>query len=209
MMVMKKRIKMMLGILLCVCLSACGSGAVINSNKIATTNDGQLMKQTLQYYQKGQFKKATDSAKRLSKVFNSEYTMSEGMKKAYNKLLAGKDVTAYYLYDIDNDGKPELCYVVGEIEASMTMYVVSYKNKLIKDGSIACGHSVFNAYPQHNGMVMLMGQMGYEEISLMTLKNNKLKVKTLNDRENVKDYLPLGLSLNDHTANGKLNRVIK
>jgi len=38
---------------------------------------------------------------------------------------------------------------------------------------------------------------------------DKLKVKTLNDRENVKDYLPLGLSLNDHTANGKLNRVIK
>lgn len=207
---MKKNIKVLLGILLSVCLCACSSSAVMQNSKITTSDDGTLMKNTLAYYQKGQFRKATKSAKRLSRSFSENYNMPDAMKKAYNKILKGKDISAYYLYDIDQDGRPELCYVVGEIEASMTMNIVSYKDHLIKDGAVACGHSVFYAYPNHNGMVMLMGQMGYESVSLLTISNNKLKVKTLNERDDVKDYLPLGLSLNDHVStSGKLSKQIK
>lgn len=182
----------------------------LSYSSVAAYSPGSLMADALTAYAKGDFKEAT----RLAKKQNRHYRyagvakMRSAMKKSYQKVLKQKAISAYYLADLNQDGQVELVYIKGEIEASKRLYAVGYnKGKLRHYGSLAAGHSAYYAYPDHAGLIDLTGQMGYEEVSLIRIDHGKLQKKTINHRENVTSYLPLGEALDDHVMkNGQLNR---
>lgn len=196
-----KKMMLVIGLLLTI---------TVGATSITAYSQGDLMADTLKAYTKGDFKEAQRLAKKQNRhyVYGAVSKMSRAMKKAYKKALNDHDITAYYLADLNRDGKIELVYISGEIEASMRLYAVGYANgKLVHYGSVAAGHSAFYAYPDHAGLVDLTGQMGYEEISLIRISKGQLQKKTINHRNGVKSYLPLGEALDDHLdQNGQLNR---
>lgn len=196
-----KKLMLAIGLLLVV---------TVGVTSVYAYSQGDLMAETLQAYAKGDFKEAERLAKKQHRHYRYAGVdkMGQAMKKAYKNVLKTGDISAYYLADLNNDGKIELVYIRGEIEASMRLYAVGYaKGKIVHYGSTAAGHSAYYAYPDHAGLVSLTGQMGYEEISLIRISKGKLQKKTLNHREDVKSYLPLGEALNSHLdQNGELNK---
>jgi hypothetical protein len=62
----------------------------------------------------------------------------------------------------------------------VTNYVYTYKNgKLIYAGSFSGGYQSSYALSDQNGMLSLMGQMGYEEVDKITLYNDTINASTI------------------------------
>ena len=76
------------------------------------------------------------------------------------------------------------------------------KGKAVKVATLAGGHVSYYAYPKHKGIVIQSAHMGYESISVVTIKNGKVTTQSigsrdLNNKKN-QDYLSLGCWLDNH-----------
>lgn len=166
-------------------------------------------KRAITYYKKKQYTKANKVFRRLPKNISDAKAgkRTAKMKKAYRRVLnayskdmfGSKDyIWGYYLTDINKDNKPELLVKFGTCEADARLRIYTYKNgKAKRVKTIYCSHSGFYAYPVGNGVIMHQAHMGYETVSLITMVNGKVRIKSLGSRE-TSNYTSFPYSLNAH-----------
>ena len=105
----------------------------------------------------------------------------------------------YYLADLDGDKKAELLVQYGTCEADARTKVYKYKSGNAKKiGQIPSGHTGYFAYPGHSGVIAAWGHMGYESVSVVTLKNGKLKTTGCGSRDAKGNYFPFRQRLYGH-----------
>ena len=182
--------------LLLTLLSLCTVISVFPATQtMAKETDGSNMEAFLLAYQKADYTTAETYLNQISAKADASSmgTLTNAMKKAYRKLITKTTASTnftksymmeYFLTDIDNDGKTDLITQTGTCEAD-TIYkfymYVDDKAKLI--GTTSGSHSVLMAYPDHNGIVLLHGQMGYEEIDVITYENKTLTSECIGSRD--------------------------
>lgn len=209
---MKKKVSQLFLLLLFVGLLFAGS---LTTQAASEKSDGKNMKKVLDNYKKKNYSNAQKYANKLNKTAKEACVnkMSKGMKKAYKKVVKKYPTSytsynkpylwGYYLTDIDNDKKADLIVQVGTCEADARAYVYQYKKgKAIKVATLAGGHVSYYAYPKHKGIVIQSAHMGYESISVVTIKNGKVTTQSigsrdLNNKKN-QNYLSLGCWLDNH-----------
>ena len=88
------------------------------------------------------------------------------IRDEYIRLLSANTITGsdydegYFLYDIDNNGIPELWIKNGTCEADYMLYVYTYKDGIKKIGELGAGHT--GGYYIGNGYLLRSGgHMGY------------------------------------------------
>ncbi len=148
----------------------------------------------LKYYKKGKFSKADAIGKKLAntKANEKKYKkkLSSQARSAYYGVLNSYDTYSFYsngylwnyfVKDLDGKGKPELCVIYGTCEADVELRVYKYQNrKAVLVARDYCGHCGWSDLPGKKGVVVTYGHMGDQNVSVMTLKNNKLKYKDYN-----------------------------
>ncbi len=175
------------------CISLIVINSCFCSVNASEKSDGQNMQLMLKAYKAKKYNKARKYAKKVKlKQESAVSNMTDEVKKAYldkvNKYIEQKGVYSndrelfseyvwdYYLTDIDNDKTPELLILYGSCEADARYDVFTYKEGRIKKvGYIGGGHTVLCSYPNHNGILCLSGWGGYESISIIKIKDNKIK----------------------------------
>lgn len=198
-------------------------GPSLSAQAATAKSDGKNMEKVLKYYGQNKYSKAKKYNKKISKIAKESCVkkMSSKMKKAYKKVVKkwpvkmgySKDyLWGYYLTDIDNDKKAELLVQIGTCEADARVHVYKYKKgKAVKIDTIAAGHTSFHAYPNHKGVIFYWGHMGYESISVITIKNGKLSGKGIGSRDLNKggNWLNLNCALDDHVSyDSNYNRIL-
>ena len=94
----------------------------------------------------------------------------------------GCQVGAYYIYDIDKDGTPELLVEYGSCEAEYHVWVYTYADSKIRcSDMIQAGHSCFYAYPSGNGILQGCAHMGAQSYDRIYLNKNELVSECLYD----------------------------
>lgn len=193
----------------------------------------------LQYIKNGQYKKADALGEKMDTNVEDPCVtaMSKKMKEAYlnkvtkymwdydgfNENADGyvRSVSGYMLTDMDGDHLPELIIKWGtgsNIDENFAIF--TYKNDQLKTINEKVGvgiHSEFLYYPNHAGIINNMGYMGIQEISIMSVKNGKVKenkIAKLPEVENADLYVKAGLELTlhinseDEVGAGNLNLTI-
>ena len=168
------------------------------------------MEKVLKYYKKGEYKKAQKYNKKLSKYAKEKCVknMSGKMKRAYLKIVKSynmdmrsgkKYISGYYLTDIDNDNVTELIIKNGSSEADNKFYVYDWKNEKAKKlGKVEAIHSEVYAYIGHKGFIAYGGVTQSERIRIITIKNGKLKVNTIAERNDAYPYFGLRCEVKSH-----------
>lgn len=212
---MKKKIVRTLSIVLAVIVLM--GNLFQNSESVyaaTAASDAKNMEKVLKYYKKRQYKKAQKYNKKLRNTANEKCVknMSSKMKKAYRKIVKSyktdmfsgkKYISGYYLTDIDNDNVAELIIKAGSSEADNKFYVYDWKKgKVKKIGKVEAFHSDVYAYIGHKGFISYGGLMQSEWIRIITVKNGKLKVKTVGERDNVSPYFKLRCKVYSHIIYG-------
>lgn len=192
------------------------------------------------YFKKGNFKKAEEYFKKLDKNADEACVrkMPKAMKKAYLKKLkaiidghtalpGGESlvggISAYYLTDIDKDGRPEMIVRDRNHGEIAKCAVYSYANGKIKClGWFYSGYSDFYYYPCGKGLIKRYygGYMDKENLYMMlgTTKDkngwwgngkqlNK-KGHTLNRNQYPFDYIYMPFALDGHLAGFKGDFVL-
>ena len=81
----------------------------------------------------------------------------------------------YLFYDIDKDGVPELITQTGTCEADYTGTVYFLKDgKVERAGEFVLGHSCLFSDPDHNGVIVSGGHMGWAWVTRVSLLNGQL-----------------------------------
>ena len=187
---------------------------VVDSSKEAYAaterSNGKNMEKVLKYYKKGEYKKAQKYNKKLSKYAKEKCVknMSGKMKRAYLKIVKShnmdmrsgkKYISGYYLTDIDNDNVTELIIKNGSSEADNKFYVYDWKNEKAKKlGKVEAIHSEVYAYIGHKGFIAYGGVTQSERIRVITIKNGKLKVNTIAERNDAYPYFGLRCEVKSH-----------
>lgn len=189
-----------------------------NSSFVDAASVGSNMTKILKYYKNKNYTKAKKYCKKIPKTITEPCVkkMSSKMKKAYLKVVkkyvakSGDPLGVgylwdYYLTDINNDKKADLLINYGTCEADVQLYIYQYKKgKAVKVASTSSGHTSFHAYPNHKGIIAHNCHMGGEFISVLTLKNGKIKVTNYGDRYlETGYYLNLRATLKSHTKYDK------
>ncbi len=88
------------------------------------------------------------------------------------------DYNYYHIYDIDENGVPELLIREGTCEADYMFAVHTYdaeSDAIIKLGELPGGHAVLAGLSGQNGVLVCTGHMGYEYIDKYTLHERAFK----------------------------------
>ncbi|MDO4632670.1 MAG: hypothetical protein Q4B01_02305 [Eubacteriales bacterium] len=180
-------------------------------------SDGARMKKVLKYFKAGNYELAEQYGSSLPKYASEKCVknMPAKMKKAYRKVLKSykpkvaytigeskfyNSVMAYYLTDVDNDGKAELMITYGSgVNANFYIYrYTSGKAVKVYDGYISSNRTL-HAYPKHKGFIYHDAIQGGENLVVETLKGSSLKSKDYGHRM-AYPYLTLGLELDGHSS---------
>lgn len=134
---------------------------------------------------------------------NVKYTFSAekayGWQNAYyNKIKDAKAIGGgawnskspaycYYVYDIDNNGVPELFIKYGTCEADYSIEIYTYEDslKLIKKSGAA--HQAYYSIPG-TGMLVWWAHMGDSSISKLTLSGGELKSESVSSETTTGEY---------------------
>lgn len=207
---MKKYAKAVVLLMLCLCLFW-----IKDSAKVQAASARSTYKKAITYYKKKKFTKANQVFRRLPRTVSDRKAgkLTAGMKRAYKRVVKSYRLDSgslyskkpliwgYYLTDINKDKKPELLVKYGTCEADVRLRIYTYKNgraKRVK--TLYCSHSGFYYYPLGNGVLMLQGHMEYENLTLITMKNGRIKTKTLGQRQIKKSYVSPAYSLEGHIS---------
>lgn len=166
------------------------------SSIFAAASDSSIYKQAMKAYKAGNYTTAQQYFNQLPKTESGAYVgkMDSKMKSAYRSLVKKyrnktsgpfhfSMLAAYYLTDMDLDGKSELILKVGTCEADYEYYVYQYKSgKAKKIGHIGAAHANDYQNPADGGIVVLDASMSYEQIRICKIKGSKLKTTSLKER---------------------------
>ena len=148
----------------------------------------------LNYYKNKEYAKADKIGKKYAKKLANEKKyrkqLSSKARKAYKKVLRSYSLYDsnhwtraylwnYFVKDLDGKGMPELCIYYGSCEADVRLRVYGFnggKAKMITQASLS--HSSFSDYPGKKGVVCSYGHMGSQGVSVLTLKNKKISLKS-------------------------------
>ena len=189
---MKKSIRILAAVV-AVILFFNGLANNVNVFAASVSSDTKNIEKVLMYYKKGQYKKAQKYNKKLSKIVK---------EKSYNtdNSLGKKYISGYYLTDIDNDSVAELIVRAGSSEADARFYVYDWKKgKIKKIGSVEALHSEVYAYIGHKGFIIYGGAQQAEWMKTVIVKNGKLKVNIIGEREDADPHFGLRCGLDNHT----------
>ena len=186
------------------------TGVYINQPTTSYASDSSNVTKMLNAYKKHQYKTAEKYAKKIknTKSDSSESKMTSSMTRAYASVLLNTPEKylwdGVYFVDMDGDKNAEMILPYGTCEADATAYVYKYKcGKAVKVGKFSYGHKMLVNYPGHKGLICMHAHMGYEEISVVYLKNGKVKSTSYGERNvGMGDYLSLK-PLNNHLKSGK------
>lgn len=207
---MKKSIRILAAVV-AVILFFNGLANNVNVFAASVSSDTKNIEKVLKYYKKGQYKKAQKYNKKLSKIVKEKCVkkMPAKIKKAYRKIvksyntdnsLGKKYISGYYLTDIDNDSVAELIVRAGSSEADARFYVYDWKKgKIKKIGSVEALHSAVYAYIGHKGFIIYGGAQQAEWMKTVIVKNGKLKVNIIGEREDADPHFGLRCGLDNHT----------
>ncbi len=96
-------------------------------------------------------------------------------------------IESYFIYDIDQNGTPELFIRFGNCEAAYETHVFIFEDNKLNDlGAIAGGHSSFYSIPDE-GLMVYWGHMCSEFVQKATLVDGEFKFETLSEREFMDD----------------------
>jgi len=85
---------------------------------------------------------------------------------------------SYGLYDIDEDGVPELFIKFGAYEANYRAEVFTYGNGAVTSlGILGFGHSGLYSYPGQKAAILEWGHMGYQEISKIVIVDGRVELQ--------------------------------
>lgn len=201
-------------------LGVCFAGQRVKVKAATTSQDAANMKKVLKYYKAGDYEKAQTYNKKLSTYANGsdKGKLTSEMKKAYLKMVKKYKVwkmgevpespamNAYYLTDLDNDGKAELLVKAGTCEQDMRVYGYQYKKgKTKRLGSVEAVHTSISAYPKHSGVVMYSAITQCESMEVLSIKNGRLSLKMIGDRGDVNPYFSLKCKLKSYVDSGKVD----
>ena len=180
------------------------TGIYLPQSSTAYASSSSNVTKMLSAYKKHYYVTAEKYAKKLTSTKDSsERKMTSSMKKAFKSTLTKKysisRTESVHFVDMDGDNKAEMLVVYGSCEADLHTYIYKYKNgKAVYVGRFDSGHSVLVNYPGHKGVIVHFGQMGYENISTVCLKNGKISLTNYGTRNiGLGDYLSLKY-LNPH-----------
>ena len=112
----------------------------------------------------------------------------EKMKNAYRQLLNDfskvdeNDNCYYFLYDITENGKPELWVVAGTCEADKMLYVYTYADRVRKIFETGAGHSGF--YSGKNYILQWVAHMGAAIWNKLYYSNGEMHEKEVYSEDN-------------------------
>lgn len=90
--------------------------------------------------------------------------------------------TDYSLYDIDQNGIPELMVKYGHCEADYMYDFYTYEDGMcVLLTSLSGGHSMLEVDPDQNGILLSTGHMGGQRIKRITLKGNVISEEDIFD----------------------------
>ena len=117
-----------------------------------------------------------------------EMNLNELIYDAYvdqlETLALNVDECGYFLFDITNDGIPELWVKCGSCEADYMLYVYRYDvNGLSLMHSTSAGHSSF--YCGDDYVIQMMAHMGYNEWYRYTLSGSTLDEETVYEESDI------------------------
>lgn len=128
----------------------------------------------------------TDTNMQISPLDNSSpgISKSSGWAAAYQQVIndtkyqmSDCSMCNYSVYDINEDGIPELFLNVGHCEADMVFKVYSFSaetSTVQYHGSVSGSSAAICGIAQKNAFLVHFGKMGYEIITLVTLENGAL-----------------------------------
>jgi hypothetical protein len=197
-------------------------GVTSSRTNYAIASDNGGVKKGLTLYEQGKYSEARKQFKKFPETASesSLKKMSSKMKKAYLSKVqkyktfseaindGGEYIWAYYLTDINKDGNVELLIQHGSCEADCLITIYKYsKGKATKLKSMNGALSISYAYPDGYGFIKLFGHMGYETISRITLKDDKIIEKEIGSRsvETVDDYMYVPYQLDGHISSNNVD----
>ena len=114
--------------------------------------------------------------------------MLRTIRDEYIRLLSANTITGsdydegYFLYDIDNNGIPELWIKNGTCEADYVLHVYTYKDGIKKIGELWAGH--IGGYYKGNGYLLRSGgQMGYYFYEKLAYNGTSITETTVYEEE--------------------------
>lgn len=98
----------------------------------------------------------------------------------------------YYLYDVDEDGVPELFVQYGDCEAAYTTQCYAYREgQIVCIGEFDMGHSGLYTHPGKSAVLRSEGHMGYKEVYEYPMEGGVLtEERVLFSEEDVQEYTP-------------------
>ena len=175
---MKKSIRILAAVV-AVILFFNGLANNVNVFAASVSSDTKNIEKVLKYYKKGQYKKAQKYNKKLSKIVKEKCVkkMPAKIKKAYRKIVKS--------YNTDNSlGKK---------------YISGYYLTDIDNESVEALHSEVYAYIGHKGFIIYGGAQQAEWMKTVIVKNGKLKVNIIGEREDADPHFGLRCGLDNHT----------
>lgn len=204
---MKRKLRLQLLMTIIICL-------VMSCTATAKSSPSDIFKSGLKKYQAKSYISAQQEFDRLPKKANEKCVkkMTAKMKSAYKKNVKsyGKNLKAYFLTDIDKNGKAELIVEHGTCEADMRLSVYKFvSGKSKKICTTGCGHITLYQNPFGNGFYLLSQHMLGETLVLYGLSYNNVSSWYHSYRylEVIygEDYIHFPYELDDHvTASGKI-----
>jgi hypothetical protein len=145
---------------------------------------------------------ATESGKDGS-LSASSNTYLEEYRKAVNQVYGRYGENLYYLYDIDQNGVPELIVQEGTSEADFENVVFTYNGVIQEIGRFSGGHNAIYGDPDEKALVSVNGYMGYEIVTRVMIKGGTLSEEIIieGDVASAEDYYSTPYNIPCATAN--------
>lgn len=99
-----------------------------------------------------------------------------------DRIVETENLAGSYLYDMDGDNVCELILKTGRSEADAMFYFYSYYDGYLHQlGSLSAGHSAL--YVQDDVLILQYGHMGYEQVTELTLRGERILTNCVLDRQ--------------------------
>ena len=87
----------------------------------------------------------------------------------------------YSIYDVDQNGIPELFIKSGHGEVDYMYYIYTYEDRLINLGETSASQSVLEVDPEGVGVLRTYGHMGKQTIDRITIENQEITTENIFD----------------------------
>ena len=117
-------------------------------------------------------------------------TYLEEYRRIVNQVYDRYGENLYYLYDIDQNGVPELIVQEGTCEADFENVVLAYNGVVQEIGRFSGGHNAIYGDPEEKALISVNGHMGYQVVTRVTIKGGALSEKITMEGyvDSVEDY---------------------